>query len=134
MLIVCLCLHSALKNLASSKSGCSKCEVDRHPLYAPGNVIWTSRRQNVVAVVEWASNRLLWSWGQGELLGPHEGRVLSNGNVLIFDNGSKERGSRVIEVDPLTDDVVWEYKGESPEDFHTAGRGGAGGRGQSPLG
>jgi len=99
--------------------------AERDPIYAAGNVIWTSRRQNVVAIVDWASNRLLWSWGQGELLGPHEGRVLANGNILIFDNGVRRIGSRVIEVDPASREIVWEYRGESPQAFFTSGRGGA---------
>jgi hypothetical protein len=98
--------------------------TDRHEIYAPGNVIWTSRHQDVVAIVEWESNRLLWSWGQGELTGPHEGRVLANGNILVLDNGTKRHGSRVIEIDPMSQQVVWEYRGESPKDFYTSGRGG----------
>jgi integrase len=99
--------------------------VDSDPIYATGNVIWTSRRQNIVAIVDWESNRLLWSWGQDELLGPHEGRVLASGNILIFDNGTKRTGSRVIEVDPMSREIVWEYRGKSPQDFFTSGRGGA---------
>lgn len=98
---------------------------DRGPLYGSGNVIWTSRRQSTVAIVDWSSNRRLWSWGQGELIGPHEGQVLANGNVLIFDNGSRKSSSRVIEVDPLENEIVWEYRGEPPESFYTAARGGA---------
>jgi hypothetical protein len=40
--------------------------------------------------------------------------MLPNGHVLIFDNGTHRRGgpshSRVLEVDPSTDEVVWTYQ------------------------
>jgi hypothetical protein len=98
--------------------------ADRDPIYAPGNVIWTSRHQDLVAIVEWESNRLLWAWGQGEVTGPHDGRVLANGNVLVLDNGLPGRGSRVLEIDPLSRQVVWEYRGKNPGDFYTRERGG----------
>ena len=97
----------------------------RHPIYAAGNVVWTSRHQHVVAIVEWSTNQLLWAWGQGLLRGPHEGRVLANGNVLVLDNGFERRGSRVLEVDPISNKVVWMYRGERPKDFFTRGQGGA---------
>lgn len=44
----------------------------------------------------------------------HSPVELENGNILIFDNGNLRHGvtspsSRVIEVDPVTHAVVWEY-------------------------
>ncbi len=97
----------------------------RHEIYARGNVVVTSRNQDLVAIIEWASNELVWAWGQGQLSGPHEGQVLANGNVLIFDNGIASKRSRVIEVDPLSREIVWEYTAPVPADFFTPGRGGA---------
>jgi len=98
---------------------------ERDPLYAPGNVLVTLRHQNLVAVIEWATDRIVWSWGQDDLLGPHEGTVLPNGNILVFDNGQERGWSRVIEVDPMRDEIVWEYTAPNPTDFFTAARGGA---------
>jgi hypothetical protein len=44
--------------------------------------------------------------------------------VLLFDNGSHRRGqgvpySRVIEIDPATNQIVWEYRGEPPFSFYS---------------
>jgi hypothetical protein len=97
----------------------------RSPLYAPGNVLVTMRHQNLVAVIEWKTNRLVWAWGQDDLVGPHEGSVLPNGNILIFDNGQERGWSRVIELDPIREQIVWEYKAPNPTDFFTAARGGS---------
>ena len=97
----------------------------RSPLYAPGNVLVTLRHQNLVAVIEWESNQMIWAWGQEDLVGPHDASVLPSGNILIFDNGGKRGWSRVIELDPIREKIVWEYKAPNPTDFFTAARGGA---------
>ena len=52
----------------------------------------------------------------------HDPRPLPNGNLLIFDNGPHRRDhpapySRVIEVDPRTSAIVWEYRDQSLFDF-----------------
>jgi hypothetical protein len=97
-----------------------------HPIYAEGNLLVTSRSQDTVAVIEWESNRLLWAWGQGEVEGPHGAEVVEGGNILLLDNGNKKRGwSRVVELDPRTKEIVWEYTAPEPSDFFTASRGAA---------
>ncbi len=96
---------------------------DRHPIYALGNVLISIRHQDTIAVIDWHRERVIWTWGQGEISGPHDATVLDNGNILLFDNGLSRRWSRVIELDPLAGEIVWEYKAESPEDFFTASRG-----------
>jgi hypothetical protein len=95
----------------------------RHVLYAPGNLILTIRHQDRVVILDGRSLEPLWAWGQGELRGPHDADVLENGNLLVFDNGLGRGWSRVLELDPLTRTIVWEYKAPEPRDFHTAGRG-----------
>lgn len=95
----------------------------RHPVYARGNIIVCSRHQNTVAVLDWDRRELVWAWGQGEISGPHDAAVLENGHFLIFDNGLGRGWSRVIELDPLTKRIVWEYHAPVPGDFNTEGRG-----------
>ena len=43
--------------------------------------------------------------------------LLPNGNLLIFDNGTLRGYSRVIELNPLTEEIEWEYTAEPKEDF-----------------
>ncbi len=96
----------------------------RHPIYAAGNVLISSRHQDTIAVVDWDEGRLLWTWGRGEISGPHDATVLASGNILIFDNGLNRRWSRVIELDPIREQIVWEFRPPDPDDFFTAARGG----------
>jgi hypothetical protein len=81
----------------------------RHPLYGPTCVIVCSRHQNRVAVFEMRTGDLVWAWGADELDGPHDASVLEDGHILVFDNGLARGWSRVVELDPLTDEIVWSF-------------------------
>jgi arylsulfatase A-like enzyme len=95
------------------------------PLYGEGNVLVSLRHQDTVMIFHWETRRLLWAWGQGEIIGPHDATLLENGNVLLFDNRLGERWSRVIEVDPRSNRIVWDYRDPVPENFYSATRGAA---------
>lgn len=99
--------------------------ADRHPIYAPTNVLVCFRHQNRVAIIDWERRAVVWAWGAGELSGPHDAHVLADGNVLIFDNGMERFWSRVVEVDPLSGMIVWKYRAPDPKDFFTMSKGAA---------
>ncbi|MBA7705859.1 hypothetical protein ES703_114699 [subsurface metagenome] len=68
-------------------------------------------------------------YGKGTISHQHDARELDNGNILIFDNGAHRHNyapsySRSVEIDPDTDEIVWEYKADPPSDFYTAMCGG----------
>jgi hypothetical protein len=104
--------------------------AERDDLYTDSNVIVTLREQDTIAIFDWDLGELVWAWGQGEIVGPHDAKVLANGNLLIFDNRSRghkpvpgEEWSRVIELNPLTREIVWQYRAEPPEAFISSSRG-----------
>ena len=90
-----------------------------------GTILLTMRNQDAIAVIDWAQKRALWAWGRGELRGPHDATRLSDGRLLVFDNGLGRGWSRVVEVDPGSGRIVWEYRAPQPESFHTPSRGAA---------
>lgn len=51
----------------------------------------------------------------------HNPTFVAGGNVQVFDNGMSRPDalpySRVIEVDPASEDIVWQYKGNPPAQF-----------------
>lgn len=97
---------------------------DQGEIYCDSCVLVTLRHQNLIAIVDLEQEKLLWTWGPGELEFPHEARWLENGNILVFDNGSKQRNfSRLVEVDPSSEKIVWSYKSKKPQRFFTAARG-----------
>jgi hypothetical protein len=95
----------------------------RNEIYALGNILICSRNQDIVAVLEGTTGKLMWAWGAGEISGPHDAQVLENGNILLFDNGLARDWSRVIELDPLTRTIVWEYRAPVPQDFYSRTKG-----------
>ncbi len=89
------------------------------PLHAAGTVLISIRHQDAVVAFSWKAKKVLWTWGRGELQGPHAASLLPNGNVLVFDNGLQRGFSRIVEVDPATNRIVWEYAAREPKDFYS---------------
>lgn len=83
----------------------------------PGNIVFSYRSVDVIGTIDYPSGEIVWAWGPDEIDGQHLPHVIENGNVLLFDNGTRRVWSRVVELDPLTEEVVWEYTSEPKEDF-----------------
>ncbi len=85
--------------------------------FQPGNIIFSYRSVDIIGVIDRPTGEIVWAWGPGELDGQHKPHMLPNGNILIFDNGTLRGYSRVIELNPLTEQVEWEYTAEPKESF-----------------
>jgi hypothetical protein len=87
-----------------------------------GNVLISFRNINTVGIVDRQSGEFVWKFGPPELAQQHNPSCLPNGNILIFDNGAHRLNvplpySRVIEVDPETSEIVWQYADRAPLNF-----------------
>ncbi len=89
----------------------------RSPRFKPGNIVFSYRSVDIIGVIERETGEIVWAWGPGVLDGQHKPHMLENGNLLIFDNGTLRGYSRVIEVNPLTEEIEWEYTSEPKEQF-----------------
>lgn len=89
----------------------------------PGDLLISLREIDTVAIVGLENRNVLWRWGPGEVVRQHHPSLLENGNILLFDNRHKEDGSRVIEIDPHTGKIEWEYKAQNPSAFWSQRRG-----------
>lgn len=92
--------------------------------FEKGNVLFAARSLDLIGVLDVEAERLVWSWGKGQLDGPHQPTLLDDGHILIFDNGAHRSYSRIVELDPVTERIVWEYKADPPEAFYTKTMGG----------
>ena len=88
-----------------------------------GDWLISMRDLDLIVILDPEKEEFVWSWGPGELSMQHDARLLENGNVLVFDNGCSRGFSRIIELEPLTNKIVWEYKSNPPETFYSALRG-----------
>jgi Arylsulfotransferase (ASST) len=92
-----------------------------------GNILTLFRLINTVAIIDKTTGNLKWKWGDEELGHPHNPTLLDNGNILVFDNSfhRKMHGlalpyySRVLEVNPNTKKIEWEYKDKYPFNFYS---------------
>jgi hypothetical protein len=93
--------------------------------FQQGNLLVCFRNVNQIVVLEKDTYRVLWAWGESNLEEPHHPTMPPNGHILIFDNGTQRRYSRVVELDPLAEDIVWEYTADPPDDFYSCRKGAA---------
>ena len=89
-----------------------------------GRILVSFRCIDTIAIVDRKTGNIDWRWGPGTIAGQHHPTWLENGNVLVFDNGAHRRYttidfSRVLEVDPRTDTIAWEYKENPVHDFNS---------------
>ncbi len=84
-----------------------------------GEIVLSVHGMNEIWVIQRGSNEgITYRWGKGKLNGQHDTRFLENGNILIFNNGTRQsRSSSVVELNPKTSEVVWEYVGDPPTTF-----------------
>lgn len=85
---------------------------------AAGDVLLSTPANSRIGIVDAASRRLRWTFRKTHA--QHDARFLDNGNVLVFDNYSGDpsaAASRVVELDPATDEIAWEYKGRPAFSF-----------------
>lgn len=105
-----------------------------------GNIISTSYNLSTVFIWDKKTKKVKWRFGNKNntdsihrVSFPHDPTVLDNGNILLFDNGrffsADPDGSinyfppdfsRIIEVNPETNEIVWEYRAENPVDFYSS--------------
>ena len=91
--------------------------------FQAGNWLVSLRNANLVLILDRDSKRVTWSYGPGEIELQHTPTMLANGNVLIFDNGTHRGYTRVIELEPRSGKIAWEYRGHPPQSFFSKWRG-----------
>lgn len=82
-----------------------------------GDVMVSFRNISTVARIDRDTGKFVWRLDGALLSQQHDPSLLPNGNVLIYNNGSRREHpvifSNVIEVEPETGRVVWEYRDRS---------------------
>lgn len=91
-----------------------------------GDILTSFRSQSSIFTIDKKTGKIKWMWGRGEITHQHDPSLVDNGNILVFDNGNHRQDgsgvsySRVVEVNPRTNKIEWEYKDDPPGDFYTS--------------
>ncbi len=87
-----------------------------------GDMVVSFRTISTVIIIDRQSGEIKWKLGAPPLCGQHAPAPLPNGNLLLFDNGPHRVDhpmpySRVIEIEPATKEIVWEYREKRESEF-----------------
>lgn len=95
-----------------------------HPAFRPGNWLIAFRHGSMVFVLDQDTKQILWraiyDQVKDSLEGPHAPTMLPDGNILLFDNGRYRKWSRLLEIEPVSLKVAWEYRADN---FYTLSQG-----------
>jgi hypothetical protein len=79
-----------------------------------GQILVSMRELSAIALLDPETKRAVWAM-RGPWIGQHDAELLPNGNILIFDNrgdiSGKDGITRILEFDPVTQEIIWEYSG-----------------------
>jgi uncharacterized protein (UPF0248 family) len=95
-----------------------------------GDILASFRPTSTVVRISRKTGKIVWKLGPPTVSGQHAPTALANGNILIFDNGVHRLDdsmpySRVIEVNPATNEIVWKYQDSPAWNFFSPRMGGA---------
>jgi len=90
----------------------------KSPIFKAGNFMISVREIGVVAIIDPESEKVVWALS-GMWRAQHQPTLLDNGNLLVFDNQGHDGQSKVVELDPLTQQVVWEYADSPSAPFYS---------------
>lgn len=109
--------------------------------FNPANIVVASREANFTAIIDKKSGKIVWHIGPDyepsiganklprpvdQISGQHDVHIIpkglpGEGNLLVFDNQGEagypavklntQPGSRVLEIDPVKKEIVWQYTG-----------------------
>jgi hypothetical protein len=93
------------------------------PAFEEGNILVSQRETNIIFIIDKETGDIVWKIGPDDNLtiGQHDAKMIPDGypgagNIIVFDNGGSagypaefRSYSRVLEIDPLTREIAWEY-------------------------
>ena len=88
-------------------------------------VLASFRNISTVLMIDKQSGEITWKVGWDVISRQHDPSLLPNGNILLFDNGERRKNdvrifSRVVEIDPSTNEIVWEYRDNPYFNFYSS--------------
>ncbi|CAN7513258.1 arylsulfotransferase family protein [Mesorhizobium caraganae] len=91
---------------------------ERNPAFAAGNILVSLPLLDAIAIVDPARELVVWSLS-GQWRFQHTPHLLPDGNILMFDNRGAVERSRILEINALSQQIVWTYDGGDMHPFFT---------------
>lgn len=103
----------------------SSADAAKFPMFEAGDLLVSLRNVNTIGVISRKTRVLKWAL-TGPFVRQHDPDFTPNGTILVYDNrGHDGPGgrSRLIEIDPATQRIVWSYTGSAARPFYAYDRG-----------
>ena len=91
--------------------------VKKSHLFKKGNVMVSILILNAIFIIDMESEKIVWAASAGMWKRQHQPTLLDNGHILIFDNHYTKNSSQILEFEPLTQKIVWYYRGNDKDEF-----------------
>lgn len=88
-----------------------------NPFNGRESLLVSFRKIDTLAIIDIETKKIVWKWGEKDISHQHDPHLLNNGNILVFDNGyhraepDKKKFSRILEINPRINKIIWEYDG-----------------------
>ncbi|SMH53331.1 arylsulfotransferase family protein [Maritimibacter sp. HL-12] len=96
--------------------------ADAFPMFAAGDILFSLREINLVAVVDPANARLKW-WHHGPWIRQHDPDFQPDGTITVFDNATGTGRSMIRRIDPADDSLSVVFDGGKDLPFFSWRRG-----------
>ncbi|MCV3273626.1 arylsulfotransferase family protein [Roseobacter sinensis] len=96
--------------------------ADAFPMFEPGDLMFSLREPNLVAVVDPQTGLLKW-WQHGPWFKQHDPDFEPDGTITVFDNATGATRSRILRIDPNDRRISVDFAGTEAEPFYTWRRG-----------
>jgi hypothetical protein len=90
----------------------------RSEIFAEGNFLISLRELNTVAILDPRRGEIVWAL-TGLWSAQHQPTLLDNGHLLVFDNEGAGGRSRVVEIDPLTQQQHWSFADDATHPLYS---------------
>lgn len=97
----------------------------RFPMFEAGDILVSLRNLSTIAVIDARRRVVKWAL-TGGFVRQHDPDFLANGHIMLFDNRGaslQDGASQLLEIDPMTQQVAWRYRGSAEQPFYTEIRG-----------
>jgi hypothetical protein len=90
-----------------------------------GNLMASFNTLSEVIILNRQTGDVMWRLNPGTTMSQHNPTMLANGNILLFDNGNRRNFSRILEIRPADQAIVWEFTGNPRDSFFSMNISGA---------
>ena len=96
--------------------------ADAFPAFEAGDLLFSLRELNLVAVVDPRTGILKW-WQHGPWFKQHDPDFEPDGTITVFDNATGRMQSRILQIDPQDRRATVVFEGTEDDPFYTWRRG-----------